>query len=338
LTDRQFDLALVTVGGLVLLVGLFSRALASRTVLTGPLIALLAGVLLGPAVLGWLEPARWGRQEQFLEDVARLTLAIGLMAVALRLPPRFSRHRASSLAVLLGLLMPLMWLAAGLAIHLVLGLPLLVALLVGAIVTPTDPVVATSVVTGPLARARVPPRIRHLISAESGFNDGLAYPIVLLAATLLAVSPAPPVTAWLLRHVVWEVGAALLIGTAMGGAAAGLVLPWDRWAELGWRAPAVVLAVLLLRRLPAAVLLAPLVPAVRQARDAVFVGWFGPMGASAIFYAMLALRLTGREEAWVLASLLIAGSLVAHGVTATPMALIYPARRPESAEGEREAA
>lgn len=50
-------------------------------------------------------------------------------------------------------------------------------MLVGGVITPTDPVVSTSVVTGKVAEQNLPERIRYGISAESGANDGLAYHI-----------------------------------------------------------------------------------------------------------------------------------------------------------------
>jgi NhaP-type Na+/H+ or K+/H+ antiporter len=83
----ELDVALVAVGGLVLVLGLLS-GLIRRSILSEPLVALLAGVLLGPTALGLLDPADWGNQETILEQAARLTLAISLMGVALRLPRR----------------------------------------------------------------------------------------------------------------------------------------------------------------------------------------------------------------------------------------------------------
>ena len=84
------------------------------------------------------------------------------------------------MAVLLGLVMPLMWIVSGLLTYLILGIPFLVAMLIGAVVTPTDLVVSSSIVTGDVAEENLPNRLRHLISAESGYNDGLGLPFVLL--------------------------------------------------------------------------------------------------------------------------------------------------------------
>jgi sodium/hydrogen antiporter len=180
----ELNIALVVIGGLVLGTGLLSRPIRG-TALSLPMLALLTGVALGPAGVGLLHPDHWGSPAMLLEEAARLTLAIGLMGVALRLPPEFPLRSWRALAVLLGLVMPLMGLCSGLLTYWFLDLPLLIALLVGAAVAPTDPIVSTSIVTGQVAEANLPERVRHLLSAESGANDGLAYPLVLLPVLLL---------------------------------------------------------------------------------------------------------------------------------------------------------
>ncbi len=87
---------------------------------------------------------------------------------------------------------------------------------------------------------------------------------------------------------------------------------------LGWRAPLLVVSILLLRRLPIVLLLHPLLGRVRGIREALFLGWFGPIGVAALVYGIFALSRTGHEHVWTITSLLIAASVVAHGLTATP--------------------
>ncbi|HUX88862.1 MAG TPA: sodium:proton antiporter, partial [Chloroflexota bacterium] len=99
----------------------------------------------------------------------------------------------------------------------------------------------------------------------------------------------------------------------------GLALPWDAWLAMGWRALAVVVGVLVLRRLPAVILSRGLMQAtIWTLPEAAFVGWFGPMGVSALFYAALAVQITGIFSVWVVVSLLIVSSVVVFGVTASP--------------------
>jgi NhaP-type Na+/H+ or K+/H+ antiporter len=165
--------SLAAVGGLLLLLGLLGGLLKERTPVSEPLIALIAGVLIGPAVLGLLDLAALGNQTLILEEAALITLGVALVGVALRLPIGYSSSNWRLLFVLLGIVMPLMWIVGGLLAYLILGVPLWVAVLIGAIVTPTDPVVASSIVAGGVAERNLPARLRHAISSESGFNDGL---------------------------------------------------------------------------------------------------------------------------------------------------------------------
>ncbi len=71
--------------------------------------------------------------------------------------------------------MPLMWIISSICGWWILGLPVLQAMLLGALITPTDPVVASSIITSEMATKTVAEDTRHLISAESGANDGLAF-------------------------------------------------------------------------------------------------------------------------------------------------------------------
>ena len=402
----ELNVALTAVGGLVLVIGLLSGSIR-RSLLSEPLVALLAGILLGPAALGLLDPAGWGSQETILEQAARLTLAISLMGVALRLPTREPFCGWRSLAVLLGLIMPLMWLISGLLVYLILGVPFLVALLVGAVVTPTDPVVSSTIVTGELAEENLPDRLRYTLSGESGANDGLAYPFVVLPILLLTRLPGEALSHWLTHTLLWEVGAAVIFGGLIGygagrllegaqgegtmertsflaytlalslavlGAAKllgtdgvlavfvaglafdaavsesdraqeervqeavnrffilpifvllGLTIPWEGWIGLGWSGLFLALAVLLLRRLPAVLALKPLLGRVRGTRDALFLGWFGPIGVAALFYANFSVSKAGVEEAWVVGSLIICASILVHGLSATPLTRLYGRR------------
>ncbi|MDP8926212.1 MAG: cation:proton antiporter [Actinomycetota bacterium] len=400
----ELNVALAAVGGLLVVLGLLTNLIKDTVFVSEPLLALLAGVLIGPAAFGLLDLAAFGDREVILEGAARLTLAVALMGVALRLPVGYFSRNWRSLVVLLGLLMPLMWLSGGLLAYLILGLSFPVAMLVGAVVTPTDPVVASSIVTGGVADRNLPERLRHAISAESGFNDGLAYPFVLLPILFLMRPPGDALSHWLAYTILWEVGAAVVLGALVGygtgrllmwaearetsehaslltvalalalaalGAASligsdgilavfvagmafdattrseaeeqrervqeaitrffdlpifvllGMALPWEGWLSLGWAGLSLAVAVLLLRRLPAVLALSPLIGQTRGRRDALFVGWFGPIGAAALYYAALAHRETGNEEIWVVGSLIICASVLAHGLTATLLTKLY---------------
>jgi sodium/hydrogen antiporter len=148
--------SLAAVGGLLLLLGMLGGLLKERTPVSEPLIALLAGVLIGPAALGLLDLADLGDQALILEEAALITLGVALVGVALRLPIGYSSSNWRLLFVLLGIVMPLMWIVGGLLAYLIVGVPFWVAVMIGAIVTPTDPVVASSIVAGGLQSATCP--------------------------------------------------------------------------------------------------------------------------------------------------------------------------------------
>jgi sodium/hydrogen antiporter len=397
--------SLAAIGGLLPLLGLLGGLLKERTPVSEPLIALIAGVLIGPAVLGLLDLAALGNQTLILEEAALITLGVALVGVALRLPIGYSSSNWRLLFVLLGIVMPLMWIVGGLLAYLILGVPLWVAVLIGAIVTPTDPVVASSIVAGGVAERNLPARLRHAISSESGFNDGLALPFVVLPVLVLTEPPGEVLGHWLTHTILLEIVGGAALASLMGYLAGktlrwaerketmertslltislalslsvlgvtellhlngvlaafvagivfnfagssdakesqeeiqeaisrffdlpifvllGMALPWQGWLELGWRGPLLVVAVLVLRRLPTVLALRPLLGPLRgRARDVLFLGWFGPIGAAALYYAAFSLRETGIEEAWVVGSLIICASVLVHGVSATPLTKLY---------------
>jgi NhaP-type Na+/H+ or K+/H+ antiporter len=404
--------ALAMIGGLLLVLGLLTGLINNTAYASEPLIALLAGVLIGPAVLDWLNLSVVGDQEVILEQASLVTLAVALVGVALRLPVGFIMNNWRPLVVLLGLVMPLMWIVSGLLTYLILGIPFLVAMLIGAVVTPTDPVVSSSIVTGDVAEENLPGSLRHLISAESGYNDGLGLPFVLVPLLLLTVPPGEALSHWFVQVVLWEVIVGVIIGALMGYAAGkllvwaeakkttahtsilsislalalcvlgiteligvngvlatfvagtafnvvgssdtreqrehvqdaitrffdlpvfvllGIALPWEGWLDLGWAGLVLAAAVLLLRRPPVALALRSLIGPVKGRKDALFLGWFGPLGAAALYYSTFSVRETGLEEVWVVGSLLICASVLAHGVSATPLTKLYgrpPPRQP----------
>ncbi|WP_317106486.1 hypothetical protein [Chroococcidiopsis sp. SAG 2025] len=84
----------MAVGRVVLFIGLVSDLFRRTWWASEPLTALVCGILLSPAAFGLLHPDRWGiAQETLIEQAARLTLAIGLMGVALRLPKNYTLYQ-----------------------------------------------------------------------------------------------------------------------------------------------------------------------------------------------------------------------------------------------------
>ena len=99
----------------------------------------------------------------------------------------------------------------------------------------------------------------------------------------------------------------------------GAAIPWAAWIGLGWHGAAFAAGILLLRRPPAWLLLGRFMPWTRSLPSALFAGWFGPIGAAALFYAMLIQDETGLVAVWPAVSMAVGASVLAHGITGTPL-------------------
>ena len=209
----DINVVLTLVTSVVIVFCLFS-VLLQRLSLPGPTICLAFGVLVGPFALDLIRLDDFGLPPStLLEQAARITLAMSLSGIALRLPHGYWRRNIRWVAVIIGLGMAAMLLAAAGVLWAGLQVPLLVALLFAAIITPTDPVVTTPIVTGPVAEDRIPQRLRHNLSAESGINDGLGHVFVMLMVLLLT-SPATAGGDF----------AAVLLWEVIGGSVFGMIL------------------------------------------------------------------------------------------------------------------
>lgn len=217
---------LTLLGTLVLVLSLTSGLLKSKPYLpTQPLVALVVGVLIGPELLGWIRLSHWGDPTVILEEVTRLTIGFSVMAAALRIPRTYFGDATGAMATLLGPGQLLMAGVSGLLTHWLLGLPFWTGMLVGTIVTPTDPVLASTIVTGQTAKENIPERLRHLLSAESGANDGGAYPLVFAAILMIRHPVGVALPQWLRHVLLWEVAFAILAGVVVGGTA-GKIQTW----------------------------------------------------------------------------------------------------------------
>ncbi|MFN3404972.1 MAG: cation:proton antiporter [Cytophagaceae bacterium] len=398
---KTFDLGIALFSLIIILLGLYYKRL-KRSPFNETFLAMLFGIGLSPFLLNILIVEEWGKQEDILEKACRLTLAMALMATAFKLSKGyFSVHRKVQASLLL-IVMPAMFLTSGLIIHLVTGMDWLISLLIGAIVTPTDPVLAGTIVTGETATEFLPRNTRETILFESGANDGLAFPFVMLCL-LLIEKQEHAWKEWVGKTLLWETGGAILIGLIIGYIAGrilefcikkkftgqpailafsmsigffvltalelihvnsilavfmaglmlnetlgkqedieeeeiqemmsrlftipifvlfGLIIPWDSWFELGWKAIVIMLAVIMFRRIPYLLVISPLMKGFKF-KDLLFIGWFGPIGVAALYYCFYSYKKLHQEEIWTITSLVVFSSVVAHGMTAYPFLKLY---------------
>ena len=163
--------------------------------------------------------------------MSRLTLAIAIITGTLRVGWPWVRRHLRDVAIILLIGLPLMWGLSVAALMVTLPLPVLTLVLLAAIATPTDPVLAQAIVTSESAEEKVPEDVRHLISADSAGNDGLAFLFVTIAMWMVAQDQS---RGWadLAYLIGWELLAALALGAVFGWVMGKLMV----WAVGGWGA------------------------------------------------------------------------------------------------------
>jgi NhaP-type Na+/H+ or K+/H+ antiporter len=208
----------------VCLFSAFSRK-AERSPLTPPMFFLVVGYCLGVEGFGWLHLDVDG---EAIHTLAELTLVLVLFTDAARIDLTCLRREKSLPARLLGIGMPLTILAgaaAGIAVLPELGWT--EALLLAAILAPTDAALGQAVVSNPC----VPLRIRQSLNVESGLNDGIALPVVLVVAALAgARGGAADASEWI-RFAALAVTLGPLVGGAVGFLG-GRIVAWG--TRSGW--------------------------------------------------------------------------------------------------------
>lgn len=228
--------------GAALLLAVILPTLLRRAAVSAPIVLLVVGALMGLLPLGDTDVTPMGNRA-FIEHLTEFTVIIALMGVGLALDRpldlrSFSSWRKWSAAWrLLGITMPLSIAAVALVGWWVVGLAPAAALLLGAVLAPTDPVLASDVqVEGPTPVDEGSPdeidesdEVRFALTSEAGLNDGLAFPFVYAAIFLASVGP---VTEWGLRWLGWE-----LVGKVLLGVLLGLVVGW-LLAKVAFRSPA----------------------------------------------------------------------------------------------------
>ena len=401
-----WDVAIVA--AVVFVWGTLSARL-ERYDVTAPIIFVIAGLLL---THGPLAPLGFAPSRELVKALAEITLVLVLFSDASRVRLRDLRTDLGLCLRLLGIGLPLtIGLGTLLALALFNGMNIWLALLVGAALAPTDAALGAGVMVNPA----VPARIRRLLNIESGLNDGIATPVVLVAiagaATAEHAASVGPAKA------AAELVVGVLIGALIGGAGGFVVNVARRrgWAEGGFAGSAVLalafcayacalalhgngfiaaftgglaygvtggkrgerllpyveetgalvsllvwLAFGAIAVVPAfesltwqtvlyaaasltVIRMAPVALALAGKRlghaAVAFVGWFGPRGLASVVFALLALEDIGEPAgpAVNVIAFTILLSVVAHGLTADPLAHRYGPRLASTAAGPDDA-
>jgi NhaP-type Na+/H+ or K+/H+ antiporter len=212
----QYDLLLAVVGAVTLAASALPLLLVGRP-LSFPLAYVALGVILFslPIDLPRADPIAHGG---FLERISELAVIVALMGAGLKLDRPFGWTAWRTTWRLLAVAMPITIVATGLLGWWLLGLAPATAMLLGAVVAPTDPVLASDVQVGPPGQGGEDD-VRFTLTSEAGLNDGLAFPFTNAAiAAASAAGLGDWVGWWFVDDVLIKLGVALAVGLVAGRA------------------------------------------------------------------------------------------------------------------------
>jgi NhaP-type Na+/H+ or K+/H+ antiporter len=212
----SFETAAVVLGA-VLMGGALLSGLARRSFLSLTALFVIVGFILGD---GGLEVIDLDPQSGFVVGLAEVALIVLLFRDGLEVESEMLQRawRLPLRKLVIG--MPITAAVVALAAKALTDLSWTEAFLLGALLSPTDPVLSSAVVTNP----RVPRVVRHSLNLESGLNDGLALPPVLALNAALSLTRED---FHVVTFVLQDVGLGLVFGVAMG-LLASVVMPRDR--------------------------------------------------------------------------------------------------------------
>ncbi|KAI9488069.1 Cation/H+ exchanger [Zychaea mexicana] len=377
-SDDLVSIIIALFGGFIVVYGLYSLAIKEKLYISEAVLATLCGMLFRLAATQDSMPV-WEHQNDLNRQFSRIVIAVQVMATGVALPKKYLWKEWKSMFMLLVPVMSWMWMVSGLCVWwMIPNLKFLEALMIASCFTPTDPVLANSIVQGRFAEKYVPVHIRNMLAAESGANDGLGFPFLFLATYLIQLSAGNALLEWSYHIMFYEIAFSIVCGIAVGylarkvlrfshekklvdeesfavyplvlalfltGAVGllgsddllacfiagnaftwdgwyhvetknaagvmqamdmllnlgmfmyiGFIMPWTSWIELGL-SRLLLLAVLvhLFRRLPAMLLAYKFIPSIRSFSEAVFSGWFGPMGVGSVFYCAVAVEIMNAD-------------------------------------------
>ena len=364
----------------LVLFALASDFVKNRLHASEPPFALLYGIAVGPRGLHIIAPSHWFDADDLREEFTRFVLGVQCLVIGIELPRGYLRRTWRSLTMLLGPVMVSSWVICAVLAKLVLREhEWQTCFAIAACLTPTDPILSASILGDSHFSNRIPKRLRDLLKAESGGNDGVALPLLWLAIYQIRdQEPGRVLKDWTTHTLLYECLVGVAVGLVIGygsnrllklasdggtigkasylafylvlatfsigvGSTLGLddfvvcfaagvgfssvddfhepvreaelptiidtlfnatffiyfgsTIPWETLHDHTGRLVGYAALVMLLRRLPPMLLFWRAVPDIRTAREALFCGWFGPMGVGAIHIAQLLRSQVDKDEA-----------------------------------------
>ena len=239
-----YEAVLVLFGLAVLGAVVLPRVLSDKP-LSFPILYVLLGVAVFSLPLGVTVPDP-AEHSDLAKRLTEFVVIISLMGAGLKLDRPFDRVGWSTTWRLLGVVMPLTILAIALIGWTMLGALVPTAILLGAVLAPTDPVLASDVQATPPTESvdeRIDPReqeheVRFALTSEAGLNDGLAFPfthlgIAAAGAGALSLRSLGWIGEWVLVHVLYEIAVGVIAGYVLGRVVARVIFVGPVTTEIG---------------------------------------------------------------------------------------------------------
>jgi NhaP-type Na+/H+ or K+/H+ antiporter len=209
--------ATVFIFGVVVLLTAWLPMALRRLPLSLPICCVVIGMLLAWSPFTPLPHMNPLENGKITEHLTEFVVIVALMGAGLKIDRPLGLHRWATTWRLLGIAMPLSIAAIALLGWSMLGLGAASALLLGAALAPTDPVLASDIQVGP-PQTGEEDDIRFALTSEAGLNDGLSLPFVLAAIAMASQSGSSLdwMGHWFVWDVVWKLAAGLAMGWIVG--------------------------------------------------------------------------------------------------------------------------
>lgn len=160
-----------------------------------------------------------------ISNIFRCVIALQVMAVGVSTPGGYVVKQWRSICMFLGPITLAMYVISFLCVKVTLGFTWAESMIIGACITPTDPVLANSVIKGKFANRYIPTHLRNLLAVESGANDGLGLPFLMLPLFLIkySTSTTTALLHWSLHTWLYEIIFSVFLGAACGIGARALL-------------------------------------------------------------------------------------------------------------------
>ena len=198
--------------GAVMLVAALGKGPLKKIPVSLPFLYLLTGIAIGPWGLQLLDINVFD-DTKLVETLTEIAVVISLLSAGLKLDPSWRHMLKTPIPLASGTM--LLTIAAVTAIGVYgLGLPLGAAILLGAIIAPTDPVLAGEV---SVKHHNDTDQLRYALTGEAGFNDGAAFPFIMLGLGLLGLHEIGEFGwIWIAKDLLWATAAGLGFGWLCG--------------------------------------------------------------------------------------------------------------------------